>query len=100
MDRKKLEAFFANVGDDKKAFALDTLDEYLYFQEQIKKLRQYPLIRVSEKNPAMQQVTPAGKLIKEYSQIMDAKRGTLLRILYRVESSAADALKEMLSEFK
>ena len=100
MDRKKLEAFFDNVGDDKKAFALDTLDEYLYFQEQIKQLRQYPLIRVSEKNPAMQQVTPAGKLIKEYSQVLDAKRGTLLRILYRVESSAADELAARLAEFE
>ena len=100
MDRKELEAFFDIVGDDKKAFALDTLDEYLYFQEQIKKLRKLPLIRVNKKNPEMQQVTPAGKLIKEYSQIMDAKRGTLLRILYRVESTAADELQAMLSEFE
>ena len=40
------------------------------------------------------------KLIKEYSQVMDAKRGTLLRILYRVENSAADELLAKLSEFE
>lgn len=100
MDRKELEAFFDNVGEDVKAFALDTIDEYLYFQEQIKKLRQLPLIRVDKKNPERQLVTPAGKLIKEYSQVLDAKRNTLLRILYRVESTTADELKAMLSEFE
>jgi hypothetical protein len=39
-------------------------------------------------------------LIKEYSQVLDAKRGTLLRILYRVESSAADELLSKLAEFE
>jgi uncharacterized Fe-S cluster-containing protein len=48
----------------------------------------------------MQRRTPAGKLIKEYSQILDSKRGTLLRILYRVENSAADELLAKLSEFE
>lgn len=100
MDRKELEAFFDIVGEDKKAFALDTLDEYLYFQEQINKLRKLPLIRVDKNNPERQLITPAGKLIKEYSQVLDAKRGTLLRILYRVESSAADELLSKLAEFE
>ena len=100
MGQDELKALFDIVDDDKKAFALDTLDEYLYFKEQINKLRQLPLIRVDKKNPERQLVTPAGKLIKEYSQVLDAKRGTLLRILYRVESSAADELLSKLAEFE
>lgn len=100
MTEKELKAFFDNIDEDKRAFTLDTLDEYLYFQKQIAKLRQLPLIRVDKKNPEKQVVTPAGKLIKEYSQVMDAKRGTLLRILYKVENSAADELLAKLSEFE
>ena len=100
MDRKDFEQFFDIVDDDKKAFALDTLDEYLYFQGKINELRKLPLIRVDKKNPEKQMVTPAGKLIKDYSNVVDAKRATLLRILYRVESTAADELLAKLSEFE
>lgn len=96
----ELRAYFDLVSEDKKAFALDTLDEYLYFQGEIERLKKLPLIRVSKSNPEKQMITPAGKLIKEYSQILDAKRGTLLRILYRVESSAADELMQRLAEFE
>ena len=99
-DEKELKHYFEIVDEDKRAFALDTLDEYLYFKKQIDKLRKLPLIRVDKNNPEKQVVTPAGKLIKEYSQVMDAKRATLLRILYRVESSAADELLAKLAEFE
>lgn len=100
MDRETLVGYFEAVDEDKRAFALDTIDEYLFFKNKIEELKRLPLIRISKTNPAKQQLTPAAKLIKEYSQVMDAKRGTLLRILYRVESSAADELLAKLSEFE
>lgn len=100
MDRETLIGYFEAVDEDKRAFALDTIDEYLFFKNKIDELKRLPLIRISKTNPAKQQLTPAAKLIKEYSQVMDAKRGTLLRILYRVESSAADELLSKLSEFE
>ena len=100
MDREEIVKYFDAVDEDKRSFALDTIDEYLFFKNKIEELKKLPLIRVSKKNPAMQQLTPAAKLIKEYSQVMDAKRGTLLRILYRVENSAADELLAKLSEFE
>lgn len=100
MDFETLAGYFDAVDEDKRAFALDTLHEYLFFKNKIDELKLLPMIRVSKTNPAKQQLTPAAKLIKEYSQVMDAKRGTLLRILYRVESSAADELLAKLSEFE
>lgn len=100
MKNQDLKSYFDTLDDDKKAFALDTLDEYLFFQGKIKELQKLPLIRVDKNNPEKQVVTPAGKLIKDYSQVMDAKRGTLLRILYRVDKSAADELLAKLSEFE
>lgn len=100
MNKNDLERYFDIVDEDKRAFALDTLEEYLFFKNKIAELKQLPLIRIDSKNPEKQMITPAGKLIKEYSQIMDAKRGTLLRILYRVENSAADELLARLAEFE
>lgn len=100
LNRAELQAFFKNVDEDKRQFAFDTIDEYLFFAEKIEELKKYPLIEVSKKNPAMQRVTAAGKLIKDYSQVIDAKRGTLLRILNGIENSAADDLLAKLSEFE
>lgn len=95
-----LKKYFDAVDEDKRSFALDTIDEYIFFKKKIDELKLLPLIRVSSSDPSKQQLTPAGKLIKEYSQVLDAKRATLLRILYRVESSAADELLAKLSEFE
>lgn len=101
MDRKtELQAFFQHIDDDKKQFALDTLDEYLFFADRIAELKKLPYLRVDKRNPERQQLTPAAKLIREYSQAIDAKRKTLLMILYRVENSAADDLLAKLAEFE
>lgn len=98
--KEQLYSYFELVDEDKRSFAHDTIDEYIYFREQIEELKKLPLIQVNKKNPEMQRATTAGKMIKEYSQIIDAKRGTLLRILYRVENSAADELLQKLQEFE
>lgn len=101
MDRKaQLRGYFANVDEDKRSFAYDTIDEYLFFLDRIAELRKLPFIRVDKRNPQRQELTPAAKLIREYSQAVDAKRKTLLMILYRVESSAADELLQKLAEYE
>jgi hypothetical protein len=101
MDRKEqLRSYFANVEEDKRSIAYDTIDEYLFFLDRIAKLKKLPYIRVSKKDPERQELTPAAKLIREYSQAVDAKRKTLLTILYRVETSAADDLLARLAEFE
>lgn len=101
MDRKaQLRSYFANVDEDKRNLAYDTIDEYLFFLDRICELMKMPYIRVSKTDPARQELTPAAKLIREYSQAVDAKRKTLLTILYRVENSAADDLLAKLAEFE
>ena len=97
---EQLRNYFANVDEDKRSFAYDTIDEYLFFLDRIAELRALPFIRVDKKNPQRQELTPAAKLVREYSQAVDAKRKTLLMILYRVENSAADELLQKLAEFE
>ena len=98
--RVQLRGYFANVDEDKRSIAHDTIDEYLFFLDRIAELKELPFIRVHAKDKARQELTPAAKLIREYSQAVDAKRKTLLTILYRVESSAADDLLQRLAEFE
>lgn len=101
MSRKdQLRGYFANVDEDKRSIAYDTIDEYLFFLDRIEELKKLPYIRVHPKDPQRQELTPAAKLIREYSQAVDAKRKTLLTIMYRVESSAADDLLQKLAEFE
>ena len=101
MDRtEQLRGYFANVDEDKRSLAYDTIDEYLFFLDRIAELRKLPFIRVHPKDPARQELTPAAKLIREYSQAVDAKRKVLLMILYRVENSAADELLQKFAEFE
>lgn len=97
---EELKELFQNIDEDKRQFAFDTIDEYCFFLERINELKKLPYIRVSKKSPEVQQLTPAAKLIKDYSQALDAKRATLLRMLYRVETSEADALLAKLAEFE
>lgn len=99
-DREQLRAYFNLIDDDKRRFAYDTIDEYIFFSKKIDELKKLPYIQVSKENPERQRLTPAAKLIKDYSQVIDAKRNTLLRMLYRVENSAADELLSKLSEFE
>ena len=98
--KKALRAFFDYVDEDKKQLAYDTIDEYLFFAKRIEELRKLPYIRIDKKNPERQMLTPAAKLIREYSQAVDAKRKTLLMILYRVENTAADELLNVLKQFE
>jgi hypothetical protein len=101
MDRKEqLRSYFANVDEDKRSIAYDTIDEYLFFLDRIAELRALPYIRVNKNDPARQELTPAAKLLREYSQAVDSKRKTLLMIMYRVENSAADELLAKLAEFE
>ena len=101
MDRREqLRGYFANVDEDKRSIAFDTIEEYLFFLDRIEELKRLPYIRVHPNDKARQELTPAAKLIREYSQAIDSKRKTLLTILYRVESSAADELLQRLSEFE
>lgn len=101
MDRREqLRGYFANVDEDKRSIAYDTIDEYLFFLDRITELKELPFIRIDKRNPQRQELTPAAKLIREYSQAVDAKRKTLLTILYRVESSAADDLLAKLAAFE
>ena len=99
-DSEKIKSFFDNLGEAERKFALDTVEEYVFFSGKVKELSKMPLLLTKSGNKTIQKATPAAKLIKEYSQVVDAKRATLLRILNASGSDDADKLMELLEQFK
>ena len=68
------------LDDTQKQLAYDAIDDYIFFMDRIDELKKLPYIRIDSRNPAKQQLTPAAKLVKEYSQSVDNKRRVLLAI--------------------
>ena len=44
----------------------EIIDDFVFLEEQLKELRKLPQILVNKENPAIQKLTPAAKLYKEY----------------------------------
>ena len=98
--KKELRNAFEKMSEPQKRLAFDTIDEYIMFLEKYDKIRSYPIIRVSQKNPSIQKTTSAGKLIKEISQVIDSKRGTLLRLAAREGDKSEEELFAIMREFE
>lgn len=65
MSERKKE-FLKLVDNDEKYIEL--IDNILYLEEQLKKLKELPHLRVNPDNPEQQKATPASKMYKEYMQ--------------------------------
>ena len=99
LSKPEILELFSGVPKEQRSFVEDTIDEYVFFGSESEKLRQLPLIRVDKRDPEHQQITAAGRQIKDYSNIIDAKRKTLLKILGKYAPSEADKLREMMKEY-
>lgn len=97
--RSEYDDLFKDVDDSEKRLVSHLIDECIYYEEQMEKLKQLPFINIHPKKPALQKMTPAARLYKEYAtSYMNAIR-ILLNILRKVESSAQDELLRKLEEF-
>lgn len=99
--KEELIKLFESVEAGQKRLAEDCIDDYVFFVEQTNYLKTLPQIRVNKKNPAIQERTPASRMIKENAQTLTNLRKTLLMILYRSASGGeGSALEKLLAEFE
>ena len=97
--REELDEIFRDVDEDEKKLVDNLIDEVVFLEEQMTRLKTLPFISVHPKNSALQKTTSAAKQYKECSQsYMNATR-ILLNVLRKVESSAQDELLKRLEEF-
>lgn len=66
--KNELLKTFAGVDENVKALALNMIDEYLFVENKLQGLKEYPFIAVNPKNPLQQRQTVAGKQYKELLQ--------------------------------
>lgn len=95
-----LRSFFGKLPEADKQLAFDAIDEYIFFLKKIESLSDLPIIVFSKSDKSMQKATPAAKLLKEYSQVLDAKRSTLIKLLKLNEIEEDDPLIQALKNFK
>lgn len=100
MDRREeLEEIFRDVEETERKLVDKLIDEVIYYEEQMRELKKLPFIATHPKNPALQKVTPAARLYKEYATSYMNGIRILLNILRKVESAAQDELLRKLEEF-
>lgn len=98
--REKLKEIFEKIDEDKRAVIEPLLDDVIFLEERLSELRKLPTIRVHDKNPARQEVTPAGKQYKEYMQSYLNAIKVLQKTLYFAGADGESPLLKALKEFE
>ena len=64
----ELKDVFKGVDDGKRKLVLPLIEEAVFLEAHLTKLREYPHIKIHPTNPELQKVTPVGKQYREYLQ--------------------------------
>lgn len=96
---ERLRSLFDDVGEAQKEVVWPLLDDLVFLEERLSELRRLPMIRVHPKNPARQEVTPAGKQYKEFMQSYVNVVKVLERVLSQEAAGQESPLARMLEEF-
>lgn len=97
---EKLRKIFNSVDEDKREVIAPLLEDVIFLEERLAELRKLPMLRVHPKNPARQEVTPAGKQYKEYMQSYLNAIKVLQTALYRASENEESPLVKALREFE
>lgn len=90
---------FKDADESKKKFITPLVDEFVYLENELAGLRNLPHLRVHPKNPAKQEITPAGKQYKEYWQSYLNAYKVLQKELYAEGLNHGSDLLEKLAAF-
>ena len=94
----RLKEVFEKIDKDKQIVIEPLLEDVVFIEKRLAELKRLPLLRVSEKNPAKQVVTPAGKQYKEYLQQYNNCVKILLSALSRYGIEEEDEFDKWLKE--
>ena len=76
--KEQLQNIIFKAGSENEAKTSQLIDEIIFIEENLAKLKELPFIVVSSKNPGIQKATPASKQYKELLQ-----HNNCLRLLFR-----------------
>lgn len=88
MDRKQeLLELIKKTGTDNDVKAKQLVDEIIFLENQLTKLRELPFINTNPKNPMQQKTTPAAKQYKELLQ----QYNNSLKLLFRLSGDLGES---------
>lgn len=96
----QLREIAEKLGDDQKTVILPLVDNIAFMENKLDELRSMPQIRVHPRDPARQQITPAGKAYKETMQSYIGAIKVVLSALNKAGTDEADELLEVLKDFE
>lgn len=99
MNREYYENIFRAVDEDEKALVSGLIDECIYCEKWLAKLKKEPPIVYNPENRNQSRITPAARLYKQYLTSYTNAIRVLLNVLRKVESAAQDDLLRKLEEF-
>lgn len=99
MKREIYEHIFRSVDEDEKQLVSGLIDECIYCEKWLEKLKKEPPIIYNPKNKNQSRITPAARLYKQYLTSYTNAIRVLLNVLRKVENQAQDDLLKRLEEF-
>ena len=97
MDRAtELHNIFNDIDEGKRAIVINLIDEAVFLETQLVKLKEYPFIKIHPTNPNLQKITAAGKQYREYLQTYTNIIDKLCRIYGKDEGEEESPLRQFL----
>lgn len=97
---QELKDLFEDVDENQRSLVDRLIDEVIHIESVLDDLKKLPPIRVHPKDPSRQEVTPAGKLYKDYmAQYMNAVR-ILCSLLRNSAGDEFDPVADFMEKLK
>lgn len=97
--KEQLQNIIFKAGTDNETKTSQLINEIIFIEENLAKLKELPFIVVSSKNPGIQKATPASKQYKELLQQYNNCLRLLLRITGEMDSTEEESpLRKWLKE--
>lgn len=92
---KELANTLNGLEETKKVFVLSLLTDFVFLEEQINELRNYPRYKINPKNPEQQIKLPVHDLLKDYQAQKNDITTKILRTLEEEEIDESPLLKAL-----
>lgn len=83
------------IDEAKKGFILSLLKDFVFIEEQINKLREYPRYKINPNNPEQQKKLPVHDMLKDYQAQKNDIAVKILRTLDGTEGDESELAKAL-----
>ena len=96
----ELHNIFKDIDEGKQAIVKNLIDEAVFLEESLAKVKEYPHIKTHPQNPNLQKITAAGKQYREYLQTYTNIVDKLCRIYGKDESEEESPLRAFMKKIE